>query len=188
MQMFFYAIWFILLKERTIIRIKTQLSRLQNLACSEDCSLCSRRSSFITSDPIVPPRPSPCCPCLCWASTAYLSPFLAAWACSQSSPPHWQHFPQIPGNCPPPCRAQLALRGVGNYFHIKCLLRAKFGSGSNIIFLPLFKRTLRKSGKCVDQQKERNCTPRFEKLFVNSKAFGVMRLKTYQFNIILKNS
>ncbi len=46
--------WFILLKERTIIRSKPQ--------CSDVCSLCSRQSSFIMSDLVGPPLPSPCCP------------------------------------------------------------------------------------------------------------------------------
>ncbi len=45
---------------------------------SDDCSLCSRHSSFIMSDLVGPPRPSPCCLCLCWALTVYLSPFLGA--------------------------------------------------------------------------------------------------------------
>jgi hypothetical protein len=66
-------------KKETIIRIKTQQSSLQNLAWSEDCSLCSHRSSSITFNLIVSPHPSPCCPCLCWASTAYLSPFWQPW-------------------------------------------------------------------------------------------------------------
>jgi hypothetical protein len=80
-----------------------------NSTWSEDCSLCLRQSSSITSDLVGPPRPSPCCPCPCWASTAYLSPFLGGWARPCSRPPRWPHFPQISGNSPLPHWAQVYL-------------------------------------------------------------------------------
>jgi hypothetical protein len=52
---------------------------------------------------------------------------------------------------------------------------------------PLFKRELCKSGKCVDQYEERDKNSKentasshsLQKIFVNSKAFGVKRLKLY---------
>jgi hypothetical protein len=74
--------WFILLKEKTILE-SAQQSYYKNLTCSEGCSLCSRRFSFIMSDLVGLPRPCPCCLRLCWAMTAYLSRLLGGWALPQ---------------------------------------------------------------------------------------------------------
>ncbi len=38
--------------------------------------------------------------------------------------------------------------------------------------------------KRVDQQEKGNSTPSFERLLVNSKAFGNKRLRTYKFNTV----
>jgi hypothetical protein len=108
---FFNAIWFILMKERTIIRMKTYWPRLQNLTRSEDWSLCSLRSSFITSDWVGPPHPSPCCLCLCWALTAYLSVFLEGWA----------HPCPLPHADPISLRPQATARFlIGHYCYLGC--------------------------------------------------------------------
>ncbi len=47
---------------------------------SSGCSLCSRRSSSIMSEWAVLLHLSRSCPCLSWASTAYLPPSQASWA------------------------------------------------------------------------------------------------------------
>ncbi len=75
MQMVFLTP-FIFLKERTIIRIKNLVTTLKIfLTWSEDCSLCLRQSSYITTGLVGPPHPSPCCPCLCWARLLIILPF-----------------------------------------------------------------------------------------------------------------
>jgi hypothetical protein len=68
----------------------------KNSTRSKGCSLCLRRSSSITPDLIVPPCSSPFCPHLCWASTAYLFPFLAATAPLSPPPPMLTLFPSDP--------------------------------------------------------------------------------------------
>ncbi len=110
-NVFFNAIWFILLKERTQCQNQFSNHSYMILSCSEDRSLCSRRSSFITSDLIGLPRLCPCCLCLCWALTAYLSRLLGGRALPHPPPPSWPHFPQIPGNSLFPHRAQLGPSG-----------------------------------------------------------------------------
>jgi hypothetical protein len=88
----FNSLWFILLKEG-IIRIKILMLVFQNSTWSVDCSLCLRRSSFITSDLSGSLCPLPCCLCLCWVMTAYLSSFLEGRARPHPPPPCWPHFP-----------------------------------------------------------------------------------------------
>ncbi len=60
-------------KKETTIRIKNLTIKIFLTQSKTADSV--RWSSSITSNLIVPPHPSPCCLCLCWASTAYLSPF-----------------------------------------------------------------------------------------------------------------
>jgi hypothetical protein len=59
------------------------------LSWLEGCWLYSLRSSFITSDLGGPSRPLSCCPCLCWALTAYLFPFLVGQARPRPPSPCW---------------------------------------------------------------------------------------------------
>ncbi len=65
---------------------------------------------LITSNLLGPPRPCPCCRCPSWALTAYLSRFVGGWAPLHPSSPNWPHLPQIPGNNPLPCQAQIEIQ------------------------------------------------------------------------------
>jgi hypothetical protein len=99
MQMVFNAIWFILLKERTIIRIKilmlmfTKFNLIRRLLTLFVLILL-HHVRLVWSD-----HPSPCCLCLCWALTAYLSLFLLeGWA--RPRPPPLISFPSDPRQQP----------------------------------------------------------------------------------------
>ncbi len=52
--------------------------------------------------------PAPCWLLPCWELTAYLPPCLGGLALPHPLPLSWPHFPQVPGNALPLCRAQVA--------------------------------------------------------------------------------
>ncbi len=117
---------------------KTYWPCSQNLSWSKDCSLCLLWSSFITSDLIGPSCPSPCCPCLCWALTTYLSPFWRTGP-APTALPRAEPIPLRPQATPFLHRAQLHISRVLQSLTAADEIPIKWSSNITILTFGLLK-------------------------------------------------